>query len=142
MPVLDADEAAALAGSGLLLDARAGARYRGETEPVDPRAGHIPGAHNVPTSDLVGPDGFWLAPDALAKRFAQEGAGAGETGAGETGAGEIGAYCGSGVTAAALVLGAERAGLRPPQRPVALYVGSWSSWSADPARPVATGARP
>jgi thiosulfate/3-mercaptopyruvate sulfurtransferase len=132
MPVLDADGAAALAGSGLLLDARAGARYRGETEPVDPRAGHIPGAHNIPTADLVGSDGFWLPPEALAERFEQEGAGDGP----------IAAYCGSGVTAAALVLGAERAGLRPPEQPVALYVGSWSNWSADPARPVAIGAQP
>jgi thiosulfate/3-mercaptopyruvate sulfurtransferase len=132
MPVLDADEAAALAGSGVLLDARAGARYRGETEPVDPRAGHIPGAHNVPTADLVGPDGRWLPPEVLAERFGREGAGSGE----------VGAYCGSGVTAAALVLGAERAGLRPPERPIALYVGSWSNWSADPARPVAIGAAP
>lgn len=132
MPVLDADEAAALAWSGLLLDARAGVRYRGETEPVDPRAGHIPGAHNVPTADLVGPDGFWLAPDTLAERFGREG----------VGSGAVGAYCGSGVTAAALVLGVERAGLRPPGQPVALYVGSWSNWSADPARPVAIGAQP
>lgn len=132
MPVLDADEAAALAGSGVLLDGRAGARYRGETEPVDPRAGHIPGAHNIPTSDLVGADGFWLPPEALAKRFEHEGAGSGA----------VGAYCGSGVTAAALVLGAERAGLRPAERPIALYVGSWSNWSGDPSRPVAIGATP
>jgi thiosulfate/3-mercaptopyruvate sulfurtransferase len=134
MPVIDADEAAALARSGVLLDARAGARYRGELEPVDPRAGHVPGARNVPTADLVGPGGFWLAPDTLAARFAAAGAGPADA--------EVAAYCGSGVTAAALVLGAERAGLRPSSRPIALYVGSWSNWSADPSRPVATGAAP
>jgi len=132
MPVLDADAAASLARTGVLLDARAGARYRGETEPIDPRAGHIPGAHNVPTAELVAADGCWLAPEALATRFGEAGAGPGA----------VGAYCGSGVTAAALVLGAERAGLRPPEQPIALYVGSWSSWSADSSRPVATGAMP
>ena len=132
MPVIDADEAAALARRGVLLDARAAARYRGEVEPVDPRAGHIPGARNVATADLVGPDGTWLPPDELAKRFAVEG----------VGGGEVAAYCGSGVTAAALVLGVERAGLRPPERPIALYVGSWSNWSADPVRPVALGSAP
>jgi thiosulfate/3-mercaptopyruvate sulfurtransferase len=132
MPVIDAGEAAALAGRGVLLDARAAARYRGEVEPVDPRAGHIPGAHNVPTSDLVAPDGSWLAPAELAERFAAEG----------VEGTEVAAYCGSGVTATALVLGVERAGLRPPERPIALYVGSWSNWSADPARPVAVGPEP
>jgi thiosulfate/3-mercaptopyruvate sulfurtransferase len=132
MPVIDADEAAALARRGVLLDARAAARYRGEVEPVDPRAGHVPGAYNVPTADLVGPDGSWLAPAELAKRFAIEGV---------EGA-EVAAYCGSGVTAAALVLGVERSGLRPSERPIALYVGSWSNWSADPERPVALGSAP
>jgi thiosulfate/3-mercaptopyruvate sulfurtransferase len=129
MPVIDADEAAALARRGVLLDARAAARYRGEVEPVDPRAGHIPGARNVPTADLVGAEGEWLSPEDLAKRFGAEGV---------EGA-EVAAYCGSGVTAAALVLGVERAGLRPPDHPIALYVGSWSNWAADPARPVAVG---
>ncbi len=133
MPVLDADAAAALARSGLLLDARAPQRYRGEAEPIDPKAGHIPGARNLPATDLTGSDGRILAPEVLRARLAALGARNGV---------DVGAYCGSGVTAAALVLAAEHAGLRSPERPVALYPGSWSSWSADPARPVATGAQP
>ncbi|TQM10772.1 sulfurtransferase [Pseudonocardia kunmingensis] len=130
MPVLDADEAAALARSGVLLDARAPERYRGEFEPVDPKAGHIPGAVNAPATDVLGPDGRWLAPAPLAARLA---------GLAGPGAGDVGAYCGSGATAAALVLAMEHAGLRPPERPIGLYVGSWSNWSADPGRPVAVG---
>jgi thiosulfate/3-mercaptopyruvate sulfurtransferase len=133
MPVLDADEAAALARSGVLLDARAPERYRGEHEPVDPKAGHIPGARNAPATDVLGPDGRWLPPAPLTERLAEL------MGAGER---EVGAYCGSGATAAALVLAAEYAGLRRPEQPIGLYVGSWSNWSADPQRPVATGAAP
>ncbi|NMH78658.1 sulfurtransferase [Pseudonocardia xinjiangensis] len=135
MPVLDADGAAALARDGVLLDARAAPRYRGETEPVDPRAGHIPGALNAPAADLVGPDGRWLAPEVVAQRLAALGVAA-------EGGADVAAYCGSGVTAAALVLAAEHARLRPPEQPIALYSGSWSNWSADPERPVATGAAP
>jgi thiosulfate/3-mercaptopyruvate sulfurtransferase len=135
MPVLDADEAAALARSGVLLDARAPERYRGDIEPVDPKAGHIPGAFNLPATDLLGPDGRWLPTEALVERLTGR---VGDGAAGE----EVGAYCGSGATATALVLAAEYTGLRPPERPVALYVGSWSNWSADPERPVATGAAP
>jgi thiosulfate/3-mercaptopyruvate sulfurtransferase len=131
MPVLDADEAAALARTGLLLDARAPERYRGEHEPVDPKAGHIPGARNLPATDVLGRDGRWLPPAPLAERLTDL-----------AGDHEAGAYCGSGATAAALVLAAEQAGLRPPDRPIGLYVGSWSNWSADPQRPVATGAEP
>lgn len=131
MPVLDADEAAALARTGVLLDARAPERYRGEHEPVDPRAGHIPRARNAPATDVLGPDGRWLPPAQLAERLR-----------GLLGAGEVAAYCGSGATAAALVLAAEHAGLRTPERPIGLYVGSWSNWTADPQRPVATGATP
>ncbi|WP_214369219.1 sulfurtransferase [Pseudonocardia sp. H11422] len=133
MPVLDADAAAELVRAGVLLDARAGARYRGETEPVDPRAGHIPGARNAPATDNVGPDGRWLGPAELAARFGELGVNGGVP---------VGAYCGSGVNAAALVLALEHAGLTPIERPAALYVGSWSNWSADPARPAATGAQP
>jgi thiosulfate/3-mercaptopyruvate sulfurtransferase len=135
MPVVDADAAAALARDGVLLDARAAPRYRGETEPVDPRAGHIPGALNVPAADLVGPDGRWPAPEEVAQRL-------GAAGVDDGSGAEAAAYCGSGVTAAALVLAAEHAGLRAPEHPIALYVGSWSNWSADPARPAATGAAP
>ncbi|MEV4081441.1 sulfurtransferase [Nonomuraea fuscirosea] len=125
MPALTADEASALARRGVLLDARAGERYRGEVEPVDPVAGHVPGAVSAPTTDNVGPDGRFLDPESLRARFAALGAGAGV---------EAGTYCGSGVTAAHEVLAMEVAGL-----PAALYVGSWSNWVADPTRPVATG---
>jgi thiosulfate/3-mercaptopyruvate sulfurtransferase len=129
MPVLDAAQAAALACDGVLLDARAAPRYRGETEPVDPRAGHIPGATNAPFRELTDAQGRWLAQTGLcelAQRWGVDGA-------------EVGAYCGSGINACALVLGLERAGVTTPQRPAALYAGSWSQWSTDTARPVATG---
>jgi thiosulfate/3-mercaptopyruvate sulfurtransferase len=133
MPVLDADGAAALARSGVLLDARAGERYRGEMEPVDPRAGHIPGARSAPSAGNAGHDGRWQEPEDLAERFRELGV---EPGSGpET----VGAYCGSGVTASSLVLALEHAGLTTPERPAALYAGSWSDWSSDPQRPAATG---
>ncbi|MFI7130548.1 sulfurtransferase [Nonomuraea sp. NPDC050153] len=125
MPALTADEAAALATQGVLLDARAAERYRGEVEPIDPVAGHVPGAVSAPTTENVGPDGRFLAPAALRDRFA---------GLGVLEGVQAGAYCGSGVTAAHEVLALEVAGL-----PAALYVGSWSNWVADPSRPVATG---
>ncbi|MGN9841636.1 sulfurtransferase [Nonomuraea sp. H19] len=125
MPVLAAAEAGALATEGVLLDARAGERYRGEVEPVDPVAGHVPGAVSAPTTENVGPDGRFRDPAALRARFAELGVGEGV---------QVGAYCGSGVTAAHEVLALEVAGL-----PAALYVGSWSNWVADPSRPVATG---
>lgn len=138
LPVLDADGAASLARSGFLLDARAADRYRGETEPVDRAAGHIPGAISAPTRANVGPDGLFLAPAELASRFA--GLGVPVTTAqalAPDGSPLIGAYCGSGVTAAHEVLALDLIGV-----PAALYVGSWSAWSADPARPVATGPEP
>nr|WP_271175750.1 sulfurtransferase [Leifsonia poae] len=125
-PTIDADEAAALAAEGILLDARAAERFRGEVEPVDPQAGHIPGAVSAPTTANLGPDGRMLPPQQLADRFAALGIEAGAT---------VGVYCGSGVTAAHEVLALELAGVR-----ASLYPGSWSAWSNDPARPVATGA--
>lgn len=128
LPTLDADAAAALAREGLLLDARAGARYRGETEPVDPRPGHVPGAVSAPTAANVGPDGRLLAPDTLRARFGDLGARADEP---------VGVYCGSGVTAAHEALALTVAGFTP-----VLYPGSWSAWSNDPARPAALGAAP
>lgn len=137
MPVLDADAAAEIGRGGVLLDARAAPRFRGEVEPVDPRAGHIPGARNAPATELVDADGWWLAPQVLARRFAELGIGGADP---NTDAADAGAYCGSGVNAAALVLAAEYAGVRPPDRPIGLYVGSWSNWSADPDRPAHTGA--
>jgi len=128
MPVLDADGAAGVAGAGVLLDARTAARYRGEVEPIDPVAGHIPGAVSAPTTDNVDGSGRFLTPERLRERFARLGVAAGAP---------TGAYCGSGVTAAHEVLALDLAGV-----PAALYVGSWSHWVTDPARPVATGADP
>jgi thiosulfate/3-mercaptopyruvate sulfurtransferase len=128
MPLLDADSAAALAGSGLLVDARAPERYAGESEPVDPVAGHIPGAVNVPTTEHVGDDGRMLPHDQLLTRFEK---------AGYAG-GAIGAYCGSGVTASHTVLALEVAGVHG----AALYADSWSGWITDRHRPVATGPDP
>jgi thiosulfate/3-mercaptopyruvate sulfurtransferase len=125
MPVLDAVAAAALARTGLLLDARSAARYRGEVEPVDRVAGHIPGAVSAPTVDNVTATGRLRSPEELAARFADLGVAPNV---------EVAAYCGSGVTAAHEVLALEVAGIG-----AALYPGSWSEWSADPGRPVATG---
>jgi thiosulfate/3-mercaptopyruvate sulfurtransferase len=145
MPVLDAAGAQATARAGLLLDARAGERYRGEAEPVDPVAGHIPGAVSAPTAGNANPDGTFRDPAELAARFAALGAVPEEstrdeasTGSPNAGAPPVtltGTYCGSGVTAAHEVLALALAGI-----PAALYVGSWSGWITDPARPVATGA--
>jgi len=125
MPVLTADQAAALAdGDGVLLDARAGERYRGEVEPVDPRAGHVPGAISAPTSGNL-TDGRFGAAAVLSERFAALGVQPGTT---------VGVYCGSGVTAAHEIAALAEAGIE-----AALWPGSWSQWSADPDRPVATG---
>lgn len=123
--VLDIDDAAALARDGVLLDARVPERYRGEVEPVDPAAGHIPGAVNAPTWGNLADDGTWRSAAELRERFA---------GLGVDDASAVGAYCGSGVTAAHEVLALEIAGYD-----AALYPGSWSEWTADPQRPVATG---
>ncbi|MET7803016.1 sulfurtransferase [Micromonospora chersina] len=127
LPVLDAGEAARLAAAdtGVLLDVRAAPRYRGETEPIDPVAGHIPGAVNLPAPGYVA-EGRFPAAEALRERFAAAGVAEGAP---------VGAYCGSGVTAAQAVLALHLAG-RPD---AALYVGSWSNWVAEPDRPVATG---
>ena len=148
LPVLEAAGAAALARSGVLLDARAGERYRGETEPVDPVAGHIPGALSAPTAANVDAGGRFLPPADLRRRFAQLGIADGPVSGSPPGpaaaddtagnaAPAVGAYCGSGVTAAHEVLALTLAGI-----PAALYVGSWSGWTADPGRPVATGPDP
>jgi thiosulfate/3-mercaptopyruvate sulfurtransferase len=125
MPVLDADAAGRLARDGVLLDVRAAERYRGEVEPVDPVAGHVPGACSAPTTANVRADGRFLDPAGLRDRFA---------GLGVTGAEPVGAYCGSGVAAAHTVLALAVAGID-----AALYAGSWSDWVTDPSRPVATG---
>ena len=143
MPLLDAGSAADLARHGTLLDARAGERYRGETEPLDPVAGHIPGAVSAPTTGNLLADGRFLPVPGLRARFGALGvvparqSGPGQEG-GATGAGvDVGSYCGSGVAAAHEVLALAAAGV-----PAALYVGSWSHWVTDPARPVATGPEP
>jgi thiosulfate/3-mercaptopyruvate sulfurtransferase len=133
MPVLDAAGAAELARDGVLFDARAPERYRGDTEPIDARAGHIPGAVNAPFVGHVGENGRWQPATALAARFAGLGVADGTA---------VGAYCGSGVTAASVVLALEVAGVTSAVAPAELYVGSWSEWSGDPRRPVATGAEP
>jgi thiosulfate/3-mercaptopyruvate sulfurtransferase len=109
----------------VLIDARAPERYRGETEPVDPVAGHVPGAVNVPTSANLDERGRFLAPERLRQVYAAVGA--------DT-ASSVAAYCGSGVTAAHDLLAMEVAGIH-----AALYPGSWSGWITDPERPVATG---
>jgi thiosulfate/3-mercaptopyruvate sulfurtransferase len=129
MPTIDADAAARLAKEGVLLDARAPERYRGEVEPVDPRPGHIPGAVNAPFTGHLNAAGRWLPPAELAGRF---------TALGVRASGEVGAYCGSGVTASSVVLALEAAGITDAEHPAVLYPGSWSEWSSDPDRPAAT----
>jgi thiosulfate/3-mercaptopyruvate sulfurtransferase len=126
VPTLDADTAASWAAAGRLFDVRAAERYRGEVEPIDPVAGHIPGALNLPTTANVQPSGHFLPEPELRQRFAAAGAVAG------AGA-PVGAYCGSGVTAAHTVLAMRLAGIE-----AALYPGSWSEWITDPSRPVET----
>ncbi|MER6441814.1 sulfurtransferase [Streptomyces sp. NPDC001185] len=126
--LLDADGAAALARTGLLLDARAGERYRGEVEPIDPVGGHIPGAVSAPTTENVTESGEFRPAAELADRFKSLGV---------TDTSEVGVYCGSGVSAAHQVLALAVAGI-----PAALYVGSWSEWSRDGSRPVAVGPDP
>lgn len=126
MPVLDADGAAAFEGA--LLDARAGERYRGEVEPIDPRAGHIPGAISAPTAGNLDAEGRFLPPELLRARFAALGVDL---------AGPVAAYCGSGITASHELLALAVAGVD-----ATLYPGSWSAWSNDPGRPAATGPNP
>jgi thiosulfate/3-mercaptopyruvate sulfurtransferase len=115
--------------ANVVLDARAPERYSGLEEPVDPRAGHIPGARSLPARDNVDAAGRLLPTDALRERLAAAGA---------DGSAPVVSYCGSGVTACHTLLVLEHAGL-PPGR---LYPGSWSAWSRDPARPAATGEDP
>ena len=125
VPTVGPEEVLDVAARGLLLDAREAPRYAGETEPVDPVAGHMPGAVNAPTTANHAPDGRLRSRAELAEVYA---AARGR---------ETAVYCGSGVTAAHDLLAMAVAGLDG-----ALYPGSWSEWVRDPARPVATGPTP
>jgi thiosulfate/3-mercaptopyruvate sulfurtransferase len=120
-----ADEVAAhIRSGGTVIDSRSADRYRGDLEPIDPRAGHIPGATNLPFVANLDDQQRFRSPEALAERFRAAGAD-----------GSAVLYCGSGVSACHNVLAMESAGLPRPR----LYVGSWSQWAADPDRPLATG---
>jgi thiosulfate/3-mercaptopyruvate sulfurtransferase len=123
-PTLTAQQAGAAGVT--LLDARAPDRVRGDVEPVDPVAGHIPGATNVPSTTLLNDEGTFLAGDALTTLFSDRGV---------DGIGRVGVYCGSGVTAAVVL-----AALAAQGRDAALFPGSWSEWSSDPSRAVGRGA--
>jgi thiosulfate/3-mercaptopyruvate sulfurtransferase len=122
LPTLALEDVQAFAG--VLLDARAGERFRGEAEPIDPRAGHIPGALSAPTAENLAADGRFLSAEALRERFA----------ALVAGDAPVGVYCGSGVTAAHEIAALAIAGYD-----AALYPGSWSQWSNHAELPVATG---
>jgi len=125
MPTISADEAANLATQAGLLDARPRAAYVGD--PAKPGTGHIPGAIHAPAGDNIA-DGKFKPSDELRARFCSLGV---------DGSTKIGVYCGSGNAAAHAVAAMCAVGLEP-----ALYVGSWSAWSADPSRPAATGPEP
>lgn len=125
MPVYDAEDVASRLGQIDIVDARAGERYRGEAEPIDPVAGHIPTAVNFPHTGNLDETGTQLTPEELAARFES------------LGSREVVVYCGSGVTACLDILSLERAGLPTPT----LYAGSWSDWLARDL-PVITGPDP
>jgi len=125
LPVVEVDEVLDLADRGVLVDARNAERYSGEVEPVDPVAGHIPGAVNVPTGTNLRVDGTFRTGPEIAALYAAGGVAADA---------EVGVYCGSGVTATHDILALAVAGIE-----ARLYPGSWSEWVADPSRPVATG---
>jgi thiosulfate/3-mercaptopyruvate sulfurtransferase len=127
MPTVDADTLAAGLGGLRLIDARAAERFRGDVEPLDPVAGHIPGALNRPFKDNLDVQGRFQRPEALREAFLPL--------LGGRPASEVVHQCGSGVTACHNLLAMEAAGLSG----AALYPGSWSEWCADPARPVARG---
>lgn len=125
---LTIDEVAAFPASGALIDSRAAERFRGETEPLDPIAGHIPGAVNVPMAQVVGDDGRVRDAAALRAVFTSAGVEPGVP---------VAAYCGSGVTAAHTALVLAELGID-----ASIYPGSWSAWSNTPGRPVAVGEQP
>jgi thiosulfate/3-mercaptopyruvate sulfurtransferase len=125
LPVLDADSAASLADRGVLLDARGYEQFRGSVVGGSRSGGHIPGAVSAPTQENLGTDGLLLADEQLRSRFAALGV---------DGSRPVGVYCGSGVSAAHELAVLSSLGL-----PATLYVGSFTEWSSDPARPVETG---
>lgn len=125
LPTVDAEQIPALlAAGGRLVDVRAAERFRGDSEPIDPVAGHIPGATNLPASQLMAPDGGFLPVQVLRERL--DGLRPGDA-----------VSCGSGLTASQVLLAADAAGIAD----VALYPGSWSDWITDHSRPVATASR-
>jgi thiosulfate/3-mercaptopyruvate sulfurtransferase len=128
MPLIDAAGAAAITRTGVLLDARAPERFRGESEPVDPVAGHIPGARNHPAQRTQNADGTFLSPAELRESYATVGVVPGEL---------VAVYCGSGVVATEGVFALGLAGIEAD-----LYAGSWSEWITDPTRPVEVGDQP
>jgi thiosulfate/3-mercaptopyruvate sulfurtransferase len=125
LPTIGLAEAGEFPSVGVLIDARAPERFRGDVEPMDPRAGHIPGAVNAPASLNLGEDGTFLSADELRQRYAELGVAEGIA---------VASYCGSGVTAAQTVLALSVAGFSS-----ALFAGSWSQWSQHPELPAAIG---
>jgi thiosulfate/3-mercaptopyruvate sulfurtransferase len=123
LPTLTAQQAGA--ADVTLLDARAPERFRGDVEPVDTVAGHIPGARNLPSSALLAGDGTFQAEGELSRLLSDHGI---------EPDGRVGAYCGSGVTATITLAALTTMGYAP-----ALFPGSWSEWSSDPSRAVARG---
>lgn len=111
----------------ILVDSRVAERYRGENEPIDPVAGHIPGAINAPHPDVLDPQGKFLPPADLRRYLVEK--------LGRSSVRDVVFYCGSGVTAVQNMLAAAHAGLGDAR----LYAGSWSEWITDPSRPVAAG---
>lgn len=122
-PTLTAERVAE--GTVTLLDARAPERYRGDVEPLDPVAGHIPGAKNLPSVAVLAADGSFLGDDSLVRLLSDRGVERHDA---------VAAYCGSGVTATVAI-----AALAATGRAAALYPGSWSEWSSDASRPVERG---
>lgn len=128
MPLTDAEGAADIARHGVLLDARDRDRYTGAREPVDPIAGHIPGARSAPTTENLHEDQTFLTDAEMREHFEHVGVRESD---------QVAVYCGSGVTAAHEVAALNSIGID-----AALYPGSWSQWCADSDRPVATGLEP
>lgn len=125
LPVVEVDEVADAVEQGVLLDVRAPERFRGEVEPIDAVAGHIPGAVNLPIATLQRQDGTFRPPEQIRALVAA---------AGVDGSRPVTTSCGSGVTAAQMTLALALAGIDSTP-----YIGSWSGWITDPSRPVATG---